>query len=308
MSQYFTLFRCCFHSMPETSYTAGMIIDAHVHVFPPEIVSGRQSVAAVEPIFGWLYKDPGAQMVTVAELVTALDEQKVDAAVVCGFPWRDSGRARMHNDYIIEAARLHPDRLVPLAAVDPLAPGALDEARRSLQEGAAGLGEIGVYQNDLAEPGVMKNMRELARLCNEEDRPLLLHTNEPVGHGYPGKSPMTLSGLYELIQSCPDTRFQLAHMGGGIFFFELLKKEVTGVLVNCVFDTAAAPFLYRPEVYRIFSELAGEERLLYGSDFPLLGIERYQEQLQLAGISKEFSEKIMGENAKIFWSLGTLDP
>ncbi|HUU01945.1 MAG TPA: amidohydrolase family protein [Myxococcota bacterium] len=294
--------------MPETLYAAAMIIDAHVHVFPPEIVSGRQSVAALEPVFGWLYKDPGARLVTAAELVAELDKQKIDAAIVCGFPWRDTGRARMHNDYIIEAARRHPGRLVPLAAVDPLAPGALDEARRALREGAAGLGEIGVYQNDLAEPVVMKKMRELANLCYEAGCPLLLHTNEPVGHRYPGKSPMTLSGLYELVQSCPDTRFQLAHMGGGIFFFELLKKEVASVLANCVCDTAAAPFLYRPDVYRIFAELAGEERLLFGSDFPLLGIDRYRKEFSLSGILNEFSDKIMGENANSFWSVGTRDP
>ncbi len=280
-----------------------MIIDAHVHVFPPEIISGRQSITAVEPIFGWLYKDPGARMVAGSELVASLDEQKIDAAVVCGFPWRDTGRARMHNDYIIDAARRHPGRLVPLAAVDPLATGALDEARRALRDGAVGLGEIGVYQDDLSETGVMKKMRELAFLCSEADCPLLLHTNEPVGHLYPGKSPMTLLGLYELVQSCPDTRFQLAHMGGGIFFFDLMKREVARVLANCVCDTAAAPFLYRPEIYRLYAELAGEEKLLFGSDFPLLGIERYRKELRLAGISTELTKKIMGENANRFWTV-----
>ncbi len=147
-----------------------------------------------------------------------------------------------------------------------------------------------------------------ARLCAEADKPLLLHTNEPVGHSYPGKAPMGLKGLYDLVEACPGTRFQLAHLGGGLFFFELLKKKVGEVLKSCVFDTAAAPFLYTPRVYPVFLALAGRERLLFGSDWPLLALPRYLKDIRESGMSEEDAALHLGANAAEFWGLQDRPP
>ena len=281
-----------------------LVIDAHVHLFPDEVVCARESCLEGEPCFAELFGDPAARMASAEQLVAGLDADGVAAAVTCAFPWRDLGRARAHNDCILAAAAAHPGRLVPLAAVDPLAPGAAAEAERALAAAAAGLGEIGVYHDDLAAAEVAAAVGRLAGLCAEADRPLLLHTNEPVGHAYPGKSPMSLRGLYGLIQAHPRTRFQLAHLGGGLFLFELLKREVRGVLAHCVFDTAAAPYLYRPALYPLFCELAGARRLLYGSDYPLLALDRYRREFDRAGLAPEQLQRILGANARDFWRLG----
>lgn len=279
------------------------VIDAHVHVFTDEVTARPAECFDGEPCFELLYADPKARLISVAKLIEAMDADGVGRSVVCGFPWRDPGRARDHNDAILQAAKDHPDRLVPLAGVDPLADSAIPEAERALAAGAAGLGEVGVYLADLGDADVFGRVVALAKLCAEADRPMLLHTNEPVGHTYPGKAPMSLRGLYGLVAACPKTRFQLAHLGGGLFMFELLKKEVRGVLKNCVFDTAAAPYLYRPEVYSVFVQLAGAKRLLYGSDYPLLGLERYLKDMTKAGLAPDLQAQILGDNAKAFWRL-----
>ena len=117
---------------------------------------------------------------------------------------------------------------------------------------------------------------------------------------------MGLKGLYELIKACPQTRFQLAHLGGGLFFFELLKKEVKEVLGNCVFDTAAAPFLYTPQVY---SGLPGRGpeggRLLFASDWPLLGLARHLKDLDRSGLSEEErAAHLGGDAAPVLAALG----
>jgi hypothetical protein len=275
-----------------------MIVDAHAHIFPPELISRRESLLKSDPAFNLLYTDPQAQMAGAGDLVAAMKSDGVDKALVCGFPWRDAGHARLHNDYILQAAKDHPGRLIPLGCVDPLAKEAREEAERVLSKGAFGLGELARYHNDLGT-----EMLPLAELCAEAKKPMLLHTNEPVGHDYPGKSPMTLSGLYDLIKACPNTRFQLAHLGGGIFFYELLKQEAAGVLENCVFDVAAAVFLYQPEIYNTFIKIAGADRLLYGSDFPLLRLDRYKKDMEKAGLDDRAKEKILGLNAKAFWQI-----
>lgn len=281
-----------------------MIIDAHVHVFPPEIIANRAAHAPGEEAYRLIYTDPRARMMDADSLAEALTEQGVDKAVVCGFPWRDSGRAAMHNDYILDAAARYPDVFIPLACFDALAPLAKMEAERCLYSGFAGLGELAVYGADIGEPGILTEMVRLGGMCAEARKPMLLHTNEPVGHNYPGKSPMTLAGLYQLLKDCPTTHFQLAHLGGGLFLYELLKKEVSDVLANCVFDTAAAPFLYRPEMYNVFIQLAGPDRLLYGSDFPLLSLPRYINDMKTAGIEDDLKTAILGANAARFWGVG----
>ena len=281
-----------------------MIIDSHVHIFPPEVIQDRRPHLRAESQFALLYQDPKAVLGSAEELVRAMDRDGVDKALVCGFPWADPGRARTHNDYILQSAAKYPERLIPLACLDPSAPGGLAEAERSLARGAAGLGELGFYGNDLNEPKVKKSLVETSQLCAQADKPLLLHTNEPVGHSYPGKAPMTLQGLYELVKACPETRFQLAHLGGGLFFYELLKKEVKEALRNCVFDTAAAPFLYTPQIYSVFAAVAGPERLLFGSDWPLLRLPRYLKDIQASGMDEQEKSGHLGGNAAAFWRIG----
>lgn len=278
-----------------------MIIDAHVHIFPPQVTRDRSPHLKDEEQFALLYSDPKARLGLAEELLQAMVRDGVERSVVCGFPWSDQGRAREHNDYILDSAAASGGRLIPLACVDPSAPGGLAEAERALGRGAAGLGELGFYRSDLGQPEVHQALVRAAGLCAEADKPLLLHTNEPVGHTYPGKAPMGLKGLYEMVKACPRTRFQLAHLGGGVFFFELLKKEVREVLRNCVFDTAAAPFLYTPQVYSAFLDIAGQGRLLFGSDWPLLSLPRHLKDLDRAGLSQEERAAHLGADAALFW-------
>ena len=104
--------------------------------------------------------------------------------------------------------------------------------------------------------------------------------------------------IYELIKLFPKTTFILAHWGGGLWWYRMLKKEVTEVLQNTYFDTAASPFLYRPEIYRQAIQMVGVEKILYGSDYPLLGLNRYEKELEQAGLTQEEKASVMGGNAQ----------
>ena len=86
-------------------------------------------------------------------------------------------------------------------------------------------------------------------------------------------------------------------MGGGIFFFNVLKKEVKEGLKNVYFDTAASPFLYDPEIYKYAVEIAGLDKILFGSDFPLLKPARYFKELENTGLAKTQIDAISGLNA-----------
>ena len=273
-----------------------MIIDVHTHVFPPQVVKDRQGFLDGEPAFAAIYADPKAPMVTAQGLVAAMDQDGVDLSWAVGFPWLRKENASLHNDYLVECEAAYKDRLRCLACVRPEADWALAEAERALSRGLAGLGELAFYSGDID----IKALDPFCRLCAQADAPLMLHTNEPVGHRYPGKSPMTLASLYALVKAHPDTKLVLAHMAGGLFFYTLMKKEVKEALANVWLDTAAAPFLYRPRAYGLAVELLGADKVLLGSDYPLLPVSRYLKELKSpeAGLAPGDLDLVLGRAAQ----------
>ena len=274
-----------------------MIVDVHTHICPPEIRQRREAFFPGEDDFRLIYADPRARLVGATDLVAHMDREGIDAACAFGFPWNHDGHTRLCNDYVLDAARRFPGRVIPFACVNPLrGPAAVREAERCLAAGARGLGEIATYGAGLGEP-VRRALAPLAELCREAGLPLLLHTNEPVGHAYPGKSRMGPADIYALVGAHPGTRWILAHWGGGLFAYHLLRREVDEVLRNVWYDTAAGPFLYKPAAYRHLIDIAGPGRLLFGSDYPLLGLPRYRREMEAAGLTRTEIDAVLGRNA-----------
>jgi len=75
-----------------------------------------------------------------------------------------------------------------------------------------------------------------------------------------------------------------------------LMPEVAKAMTNVYYDTAASPFLYSKRIYRIVSEIVGAEKIIFGSDFPLVRPRRYFQELEESGLSEEDQKKILGLN------------
>ncbi|MBL7181393.1 MAG: amidohydrolase family protein [Pseudomonadota bacterium] len=279
-----------------------MIIDFHTHIFPKTIRENREAYFPAEPAFKLLYSAPGSKLVGAQEIVAAMDQQGIDISVIFGFPWQNSQTSKEHNDYILEAVQRFPRRLVGFCCLDPFSRDAASEALRCLEAGLCGIGELAFYQSGI-EDNALEKLAPLMEICRDKDFPVLIHTNEPVGHLYPGKTPNTLRQIYNLIKRYQENTIVLAHWGGGIFFFNLLKKEVKASLEKVYFDTAASPFLYDGKIYRLAKEIVGLNKILFGSDFPLLVPARYFKELETSGLSTTEIEAICGLNAAKLLSL-----
>jgi predicted TIM-barrel fold metal-dependent hydrolase len=274
-----------------------MKIDAHVHIFPPEICCRREKFFAGEPDFELLYAPPKSRLVGAEELLETMAEDGVDRALVFGFPWRDDGISRLCNDYVIEQVRNHPDRLTGLACFgfnDSAA--AARETARCLEQGLAGVGELAFYVEGFTA-GVVDRFAPVIEVLRDRQKLLMLHTNEPVGHIYPGKSEVSFFQLYRFLKLYGDVPTIFAHWGGGFPFFHLLKKEFNEVAANLYYDTAATPYLFDPRIYRLGGELVGFDRVLFGSDYPLLRPARYFRDLENAGLEEAAVAAICGGNA-----------
>jgi predicted TIM-barrel fold metal-dependent hydrolase len=62
-------------------------------------------------------------------------------------------------------------------------------------------------------------------------------------------------------------------------------------------DTAASPFLYSPQIFDVACRIMGPDKILFGSDFPLLTLDRYVKDLERARVSAAVREAILGGNA-----------
>jgi predicted TIM-barrel fold metal-dependent hydrolase len=274
-----------------------MIIDAHTHIFPEEIRKNREKYFSAEPAFKKLYQSPKSRLIGAQEMLASMDENHVDTSVIFGFPWKNSNLFQRHNDYIGEVVNRYPQRFIGLGCFDPLSKGAAEETRRCLQKsGLSGIGELASYQSGIGT-SFLARLTPVMEICRDLDLPVMIHTNEPIGHAYPGKTPNTLAQIYRLVQTFPQNRIILAHWGGGLFFFNLLKEEIRENLKNVYFDTAATPYLYDTAVYRLAIELIGLEKVLFGSDYPLLTPVRYFDEMKAAGLSEDEIQRICGGNA-----------
>jgi len=267
-------------------------VDAHVHVFPPELIRDRQTYLDRDRRFAELYAPPAARMVTAEDVVNSMDSDGVDLSVVFGFAFDDPGLCRMVNDYVLEAVRANPARLAGLACVSLRHAGAGSELERCLDAGFRGCGELAL------DPTCLDASPELAAvtgcLC-ERELPLLVHANEPVGHTYPGKGSFTPEACFALASAHPGLRLVLAHLGGGLFLYELMP-EVRKALTHVWYDTAAAPYLYDPTIYSTVIAIAGVDKLIFGSDYPLLPPARYLAGLD--GLPTDESVAVRSDNAR----------
>lgn len=250
-----------------------MVIDSHTHLFPPRARENPSSVSEEELAFHLMFSAGGQRMVSPEEMLEEMDREGVDLAVLCPFPWISLRHCAENNDYILETASSHPDRFIPFAVTSPRrGRQAAAEIRRCLEEGAKGIGELHAQPQgfDLLDEDLMT---PLVKLALDYEVPILVHVNEPVGHVYPGKGPVTPEVAYRLVKTYPQARFILPHWGGGLPFYELMP-EVAEICRNVYYDTAASPFLYRPSVYRLATAAAGSDKILFATDYPLLPYRR----------------------------------
>ena len=286
-----------------------MKIDAHTHIFPPDVVASRERLFSRDPFFKELYENPRARMASAEQLVAELDAAGFDLAVACGWGWTDHALCVEQNDYLIDAVRRFPRRIVGFAAVQPAAgERAVQEAERALKGGLGGIGELmphgqGYQLDQSGQPDGAPLLAPLAALAVERGVPILTHTSEPVGHLYPGKGNVTVQTVVNLASAFPDLKLICGHWGGGLPFYELMK-EVAASLANVYYDTAASPYLYDPRVYRAATVLAGPEKILFGSDYPLLKIARCARQVVDAALPEEDTARILGLNAARLLGLG----
>lgn len=183
------------------------------------------------------------------------------------------------NYVVYEAIQRYPDRLVGFFGLNPLEE---DEAYRIL-EVSIKLGCQGVKLNPIAHRFSFSGrvLDHVAEECGARGMPIYSHVLFS-----PGANTLKFG---EFARRHPKTNFILGHMGFGscdAHAFRLAKE-----LPNFFLETSLGAYLAISEAIRI----AGDEKLLFGSEFPL-STPKIQ-KFQIEQLSSSAQERILYRNA-----------
>jgi len=267
-----------------------MIIDSHIHITSPEISKNPEVICRKEPYFALLAEAPANKYADADEINAMMAACDIEKSIVFGFSFMDMGLCREANDYTAYAIKKYPN-FIGFMSVSPTDKGAEAEIDRCLKLGLTGIGEI--FPDGQNFPIDDENVTyKFCEILKERSLPVIVHTNEPVGHMYPGKTSTTPEKAYKFAKSNPGLKILFAHFGGGLLFYELMP-EVKKTLKDVFYDTAAMPFLYDKAIYDTAKSLGIMDKLVFGSDFPLLSPKRYLNDINL---DKNDSDKLFRGN------------
>jgi predicted TIM-barrel fold metal-dependent hydrolase len=248
------------------------LIDAHVHLYPPEVNRDPAGWAAACGENHWAELctrrrkngQPVQAFPGVDDLLRAMDAGGVGRAVLLGWYWERPETCRMQNQFYAQCIREHPDRLSAFGTFHPQAglAATLGELWLAQDSGFCGLGELSPHSQgyDCDDPVFAATLERAGQL----GLPVNLHVTDPQGRDYPGRVETRLEDFLKLARRFPQTTFILAHWGG------LLSLHTTERIPDNIFyDTAASPLLYGQDIWRKFCAKVPADRVLFGSDFPL---------------------------------------
>lgn len=271
-----------------------MKIDGHIHITPPDIIKYADKIGDRESYFKWLSTSPQNKFATGDEVAKELSQAGFEKGVVFGFAFQDPSLCRYVNDYVIEEMKKYPEAFIGFMVVSPQDKQMVYEIERCYNAGLKGIGELFPEGQKWHLPTVHETT-DLRACCEKYQLPVLMHTNETVGHVYTGKTKVSLNEVESFIKNHSKTPIILAHLGGGLMFYEAMK-ELKESFQHVYYDTAAALFLYDPSIYRMARELGILHKIIFGSDYPLVSPTRYEKSLEASGLKKEEIAQIMGDN------------
>ena len=239
----------------------------------------------------------------VQEVADYYRARSMAAVIFCVDNQHNTGEVPVSNDEILEVAAANGDVLIPFVSVDPHRGNAADEARRLIGKGARGFkfhpNLQGFFPNDrLAYP--LYEVIAGARL------PAVFHTGHSgMGSGLPGGGGIRLkysNPIYvdDVAADFPAMPIILAHPS---FPWQDEALSVATHKPQVHIDLSGwSPKYFPPQLVRYANSLL-RDKVLFGSDFPVITPERWMKDFDGIAIKDEVRPKILKENAARLFGL-----
>ena len=268
-----------------------LFLGEEVQMIPPFIIDGRN---------------------TAAVFLSNMDYAQVAAAVVVQ-EFIDG----MQNDYLAEVSRQYPDRFLTCGMVDYLTDGFYVQAEKLITEqGFRGIAIRG--HRLLGRPLTSPEMMKMFRLMEAKDVFLSITLEDGMEQ---------VSQLREVIVECPRLRIAIGHLGMAnpplsppweneawreqirLARHENVRVESGGI--TWLYNSEFYPFPTAVRAIKEAADLAGMEKLMWGSDYPrtITAITyrmSYDFIVKSSALTDEEKRLFLGENARRFYGFGNL--
>lgn len=253
------------------------IIDCHTHVYPDKIAD-----RAVDSI-GKFYDIPMCLDGTAETLLRVSKEAGVEKCMICSAAV-DGLHVRHINDFLIRTVQEHPDHFLGFGTLHPDMQDVELELQTILNAGLLGV----KLHPDMQKFSLGDEKAKKLYAACEGRCPMLLHTGDKRYH----YSNPTL--IPPILREFPDLKLICAHLGGYSEWDEaaqcLAREE------NVYVDCSSSFFGMTRERAKELIDLYGEDRVLFGSDYPMWHVGKEKEILLSLGLSDRALKKIFSEN------------
>lgn len=246
----------------ESERVVEVIIDFHAHV-------GRSWM-------GWEENTVGPE-----EMLKIYDSLGIEKS--CISSWNLSYDPIAGNDEVADIVKKYPDRFIGFGVISPRwSPRAADEVDRCVQD--LGMKGFKLHPSLNSWAGDSPLVYPVLERIEKYDLPVLFHTwNDDFSH--PNR-------IGNLARRFPNATIVMAHMGYEAFYeASFIAKE----LPNVYLDTTG--FYNEVRTLREVARIAGEEKIVFGTDGPALNIAVELAKIKCGDISDEAKKAILEDNA-----------
>ena len=287
--------------MPSNEYKA---IDAVVNPWTAEALSHRPDWGP--GFFVGKVKAQNTLMdgLTLEQIIERMDEAGIDhgflIAAKCGRPGLP-GCYHMPLDVVAKAVDQYPDKFSGLVGVDPYMGMA---GVRQLEDAVRNMGFIGAHLYphwfDLA-PDHAKYYPLYAKCC-ELDIPIQMQVGQSLIYcpDFPCRSvgqPITLDAV-----ACDFPELKLIGIHVGIPWTDemiAMAWKHPNIYIGC---DAHSP-KYWPESFVRYINSYGQDKVIFGTDFPVLEFKRTMEEIDAHGFKPEVRRKLLRDNTRRIYKL-----
>lgn len=274
-------------------------IDIHTHAEEPCGCHPDDGYDDLQTAMAKYFGAPWSHPPTIEETAAHYREQNIAAVIFPVDSERETGFRRYKNEEVAEIAASNDDILIPFASIDP-AKGKMGarEARRLIADfGIQGFKFHptiqGFYPND-------RSAYILYEAIAEAGVPALFHTGQTgVGAGMPGGNGMRLKYsnpmyLDDVAVDFPDMPIILAHPS---FPWQEEALAVATHKPNVYIDLSGWSPKYFPQILVRYANTLLKDKVLFGSDWPMISPERWLADFEKIDIKAEVRPKILKDNA-----------
>jgi len=283
---------------------ATVAIDVHTHAQVPRagepdpITTKILDAAATH--FRHDFPRPNAE-----DVATYYRGLRMAAVIFCVDNEANTGEVPVSNDEILEVAAANSDVLIPFVSIDPhRGKRAVSEAERLIAKGARGFkfhpNLQAFFPNDrLAYP--------LYEVIEAAGLPALFHTGHSgMGSGLPGGGGIRLKysnpiHVDDVAVDFPDMPVVLAHPS---FPWQEEAISIAMHKAQVYIDLSGwSPKLFPPVLVQ-YANTVLQDKVLFGSDYPVITPERWLRDFEKIDIRDEVRPKILKQNAARLLGLG----